>query len=279
MKIGIVGLGLMGGSIAAALKPRHRIYAYDIDPSAVAHALAKNIIDRGYAHPDEMLSLCDVVYLCLYPRDIAIFFAAHQAALSPGAIVIDIAGVKAAIVGQVLAILRSDVQFVFSHPIAGREKTGVVFSDPDIFKGANYVVVPTPGNTPESLATVHGLALEMGFRTVTDLSPEEHDAIIAYTSQLTHIISLALVNADDLNRETGNFIGDSYRDLTRIAMINAPLWSELFLENKENLLATIASFRAELDGYAALIANDDIEGLKNKMTEAKHRRARLEKGK
>ncbi len=279
MKIGIVGLGLMGGSIAAALKPRHRIYAFDIDPLAVTHALAKNIIDLGCARADELLSVCDVVYLCLYPRDVAEFFIAHQDAMKPGAIAVDIAGVKAAIVGDVLATLRPDVQFVFSHPIAGREKMGVVFSDPSIFEGANYVVVPTPGNSPEALETVRSLALEMGFGTVTDLTPEEHDAIIAYTSQLTHVIALAIVGADDATRETGKFIGDSYRDLTRIAMINAPLWSELFLENKKNLLAKIDSFRAELDCYAALIASDDIEGLKTKMAAAKRRRTLLEKGK
>jgi prephenate dehydrogenase len=151
MRIGIVGLGLMGGSIAAALKPRHEIYAYDLDPAAAAHALAKRVIDHGCAEPGPLLAVCDVVYLCLYPRSIAEFFIAHQRDMKSGAICVDIAGVKAAIVGDVLAALRPDLQFVFSHPVAGREKSGVAFADPALFKGANYIVVPTPGNTPEAL--------------------------------------------------------------------------------------------------------------------------------
>jgi len=279
MRIGIVGLGLMGGSIAAALKPRHTIYAYGIDPLAAPIAFAQGIIDHRATTPEELFRLCDVIYLCLYPRAVATFFEQHVGALRPGTICVDIAGVKAAIVDCIRAILRKDVQFVFSHPVAGREKSGVAYADPNIFKGANYIVVPTPENTPEALETVRQLARDMGFGAVTDLSAEEHDAIIAYTSQLTHVISLSIVDSDDGKFDTGRFIGDSYRDLTRIAMINAPLWSELFLENKKNLLARIDAFRTSLDDFENLLRNDDLDGLQMKMSEAKRRRSLLEKGK
>ncbi|MDP3131282.1 MAG: prephenate dehydrogenase [Bacillota bacterium] len=279
MRIGIVGLGLMGGSIAAALKPHHPIHAFDIDPLAATFALAKGIIDHRAETPEALFEACDVIYLCLYPRAVAAFFEQHVGALRPGTICVDIAGVKAAIIDGIRAHLRKDIQFVFSHPVAGREKIGVAFADPNIFKGANYIVVPTPENTPEALETVRSLAREMGFGNVTDLSAEEHDAIIAYTSQLTHVISLSIVDSDDGQFETGRFIGDSYRDLTRIAMINAPLWSELFLENKKNLLFRIDAFRTSLDAFEAMLRNDDLDGLQQKMTEAKRRRSLLEKGK
>lgn len=279
MRIGIVGLGLMGGSIAAALKPRHPIHAYDIDPQAVSLALSKGIIDVRAETPEDLFNACDVIYLCLYPRAVAAFFERYVAKLRPGTICVDIAGVKAAIVDGIRAHLRKDIQFVFSHPVAGREKVGVAFADPNIFKGANYIVVPTPENTKEALETVRSLAREMGFGNVTDLSAEEHDAIIAYTSQLTHVISLSIVDSDDGKFDTGRFIGDSYRDLTRIAMINAPLWSELFLENKENLLARIDAFRSSLDAFEEMLRSDDLDGLQQKMTEAKRRRSLLEKGK
>lgn len=279
MKIGIVGLGLMGGSIAAALKPHHEIHAFDINAEALSIALAKGIIDHAANTAVEVLSVCDVVYLCLYPRDIPDFVVKNVAAMRPGLILVDIAGVKRSIVEAVTGSLAPRVEFVFTHPIAGREKVGVANADPGIFKNANYVIVPTPGNTPQALATVRSLAQEMGFGRITDLSAEEHDAIIAYTSQLAHVLSLAMVESDDGAFDTGRFIGDSYRDLTRIAMINAPLWSELFLENKNNLLRRIRAFRNELDRYASLIEADDAVGLQAKMAEAKRRRALLEKGK
>jgi len=279
VRIGIVGLGLMGGSIAAALKPHHVIHAFDIDRAALSHALSKGIVDRVHDTPASLFRACEVVYLCLYPRAVAAFFAEHVADMLPGTICVDIAGVKSAILDDVRTHLVPGVQFVFSHPIAGREKSGVAFADPAIFRGANYVVVPTPENSPEALETVRSLAREMGFGTITDLSAEEHDAIIAYTSQLAHVLSLAMVESDDCRFDTGRFVGDSYRDLTRIAMINAPLWSELFLENKTNLLRRIEAFRTQLDRYAELIGSDDIESLKTKMAEAKRRRSLLEKGK
>ncbi|MFA5007079.1 MAG: prephenate dehydrogenase [Candidatus Izemoplasmatales bacterium] len=279
MRVGIVGLGLMGGSIAAALKPNHTILAYDIDPQAASLALAKGIVDRACAAPAELLGSCDVVYLCLYPRALLEFVDQNAATIRPGTVCADIAGVKSAIVEGVLARMPQGVQFVFSHPVAGREKTGVAYADPAIFRGANYIVVPTPANTVAALETIRSLAREMGFGNVTDLTVEEHDAIIAYTSQLTHAIALAIVDSDDGVFDTGRFIGDSYRDLTRIAMINAPLWSELFLENKDNLIARIDAFRASLDELERLLRSGDIHGLKLKMAEANRRRTLLEKGK
>jgi len=279
MTVGIVGLGLMGGSIAAALKPNHTILAYDIDPRATSLAVEKGIVDRACLVPADLLGACDVVYFCLYPRAIVEFFAAHAHEIRPGTVCVDIAGVKTAISEGVLDRVPKDVQFVFSHPVAGREKVGVAFADASIFRGANYIVVPTSANTPKALETVRTLAREMGFSSVTDLTASEHDAIIAYTSQLAHVIALAIVDSDDGRFDTGRFIGDSYRDLTRIAMINAPLWSELFLDNRDNLIDRIDAFRASLDEFERLLRNDDVVGLEAKMTEAKRRRALLEKGK
>jgi prephenate dehydrogenase len=279
MKIGVVGLGLMGGSVAAALKPHHEIHAYDIDCAALSTALERGFVDRAHDTPRSLLSVCDVVYLCLYPRDLCTFIADHAAEMRPGLIVAEIAGVKKTIMDTIGAISVPGVEIVFTHPIAGREKIGCSYADPAIFRNANYVIVPTDKNSSMALETIRSLAHEMGFGNVSDLTAEEHDAIIAYTSQLTHVRSLALVGSDDDAFDTGRFIGDSYRDLTRIAMINAPLWSELFLENKTNLLRRIRAFREELDRYEKMIESDDSQGLSAKMTEAGRRRRKLEGGK
>ena len=278
MKIGIVGLGLMGGSIASALKSRHEIFAYDLNPEAVDYAVSQGMIHRGCSTPQALFAVSEIIYLCLYPKEVVKFIQIYQKDLLPGTILVDISGVKQTLIRQVTEIIRPDIDVVFTHPVAGREKKGVAFAKAEIFVGANYIVVPTEKNTPSHLETVRRLALEMGFKTVSDLSAEDHDAIIAYTSQLTHVLSLALVDSDDLRLDTKRFIGDSYRDLTRIAMINEVLWTELFLANKNQLLERIKNFQTSLDKYVDLLETDDAAGLQQLMIETRTKRATIETG-
>lgn len=278
MRIGIVGLGLMGGSIASALKSHHEISAYDQDESALLFAMTNGLIDHAYTSSKELFENVDVVYLCIYPLAIIDFMKQHQREIPPGTVIVDIAGVKCNLIAQIEEFLRPDLDFVFSHPIAGREKIGVIFSKSSIFLEANYVIVPTKKNQPSNLQLVHDLALEMGFKTISYLSGEEHDSIIAYTSQLAHVLSLALVDSDDEHFDTKRFIGDSYRDLTRIAMINESLWSELLLSNRDHLLERIRHFQASLNKYVELLEKNDLPGLQKQMLEDRNKRANLEKG-
>ena len=159
--------------------------------------------------------------------------------------------------------------------MAGREKKGIDFASSDVFKGANYILTPTSKNKEENLKLVENLAYEIGFKRVKRISPEFHDEMIGFTSQLPHSLAVALVNSDLEGRDTGNFIGDSYRDLTRIANINEDLWSELFLGNKENLLKSIESFECELDKIKDAIKDDDKESLKKLFIKSTKRREKL----
>ena len=162
---------------------------------------------------------------------------------------------------DILAMLPEEIDFVFGHPMAGREKKGIDFASHQVFKGANYLITPTKKNKEKNIELIEGLAYEMGFKKVRRITPSFHDEMIGFTSQLPHAIAVALINSDEEGRDTGSFIGDSYRELTRIANINEDLWSELFLGNKDNLLKAINNFELELDLIKKAIHDYDIETL------------------
>ncbi len=269
MNIGIVGLGLMGGSIASALKERHNVFGYDIKETSMSYALSRGFVTRVFANPPEMFELSDVLYLCLYPRDCVRFLREWQDLIKAGTVVIEISGIKSLLIESTSPFLSSDYDLVFTHPVAGREKSGVEFSDMNIFFGQKYLIVPTASNQEKNLVLVEKLAKEMGFGFVGRLGAEDHDDIIAYTSQLAHVLALALVDSDDGVFATGHYIGDSYRDLTRIAMINDTLWSELMIENKDHLLKKIDALQASLSAYRDLIASGNYSRLAEKMRKAK----------
>jgi prephenate dehydrogenase len=278
MKIGIIGLGLMGGSIAKALKSQHEIHALDHNPQTIEFALSNHIIDYGYQDKIEFFNAVQIVYICLYPRALVKFIKEAKNDILPGTVLIEISGVKTSVVNALEPYIDNRFELIYTHPVAGREKIGVASSSASIFTNANYIITPLDRNTTKNLELVDSLARSMGFTSVSYLSPEKHDEIIAYTSQLTHILSLALVLSDDQSFETVKFIGDSYRDLTRIAMINAPLWSELFMENKEILLKKIKNFKKTLEKYENCLESVDETQLIELMTAAKDIRLGMEKG-
>lgn len=277
MNIGIVGLGLMGGSIAKALYGQYDIHAFDKDADAIDYALKHQIIDYGYSDIKAFFNATDIVYLCLYPRTLVDFMKNNAIYIKKDTVLIEISGVKTELVRLLSPYIDHRFDFIFSHPIAGREKVGVASSKMSIFINANYVICPTDHNKTENLELTEKLAKTMGFSNISYLSPEKHDEIIAYTSQLTHVLSLALVQSDTQSYDTSKFIGDSYRDLTRIAMINAPLWAELFLENRDNLLKRIDNFKKVLSEYESSLINNDSEKLIDLMHSAKEIRLSLEK--
>ncbi|XMB86899.1 prephenate dehydrogenase [Mycoplasmatota bacterium WC44] len=276
MKIGIVGLGLIGGTYAKNLIQKYEIFGIDKDDKSLRYAEENNFITKGYVNPSDILNQLDIVFICLYPTDIYKFIKENTNYFKPGAVITDAAGIKSKLVSEIEDVLPNNIDFVFAHPIAGREKIGVYHSNKDIFKNGNYVITPTNRNKKDNIKLIENLAYEIGFKSVSFVTPEVHDKIIAYTSQLTHVIALALVNSDNFELDIKKFIGDSYKDLTRIAKINTNLWSELFLGNKENLVDKIDSFILYMRKYKEYLENNDTENLIDLMNDANVKRTLLD---
>ena len=274
----IVGLGLMGGSYAMALKRLgYTVTAIDTDKDSIEYAVNNSIIDRGSTTVDkELIGAADAVVFALYPKTFVEWIDRYQQYLKPGIFITDVTGVKGCIVYKIQDMLREDVEFIASHPMAGREVSGVKNSSDMIFRDANYIVVPTKKNTPEAVEWCMMLGRILGFRKISVLSPEEHDSMIAYVSQLTHCIAISLMTGTDLEH-VENFTGDSFRDLTRIARINENMWSELFLMNKDSLILQMDRFIDELTQIRQLIVDNDTEGLKEKMRLSTEKRMRFDK--
>ena len=270
----IVGLGLMGGSYARALKRLgYHVSAIDSRESAIEYALEQGIIHQGSTQVDEaMVSAADTVIFALYPGVFREWIETWQHLFKPGAMLTDVTGVKACIVYDIQAMLRSDVEYIAAHPMAGREVCGVENSDDRMFRDANYIVVATEKNTPEAIDWCKSLGQVLGFSRISVLSPEEHDRMIGFVSQLTHCIAIALMTCSD-NRHLVDYTGDSFRDLTRIARINDVMWSELFLLNREPLVEEIDVFMGELEEIRELLVRGDREGLQEKMRLSTVRRA------
>ena len=277
-KILIVGLGLLGGSYAKALRRfGFHISALTLEQSSVDYAIKENIIDEGSTELDEkMIGDADLVIFALYPHVFVEWIEKNQALLKSGALITDVTGVKRSIVYKIQDMLRPDVEFIPAHPMAGREVSGVENSTDRMFSGANYIVTPTEKNTPEAVQTCMELGRLLGFSNVTTLSPEEHDEMIGFLSQLTHCIAITLMTCND-KENMEKFTGDSFRDLTRIARINDLMWSELFVENKDVLLEQMDMFMNKFNELKLMLQNDDIEGMRAMMRHSTERRALFDK--
>ena len=274
----IVGLGLIGGSYAMALSKRGcKVNAITLNQADIDYAVEKGIIDRGTTDIDaEMIREADIVVFALYPTVFVEWIKKHQGLFKPNTIITDVTGVKGSVVDAVQSILRDDVEFIAAHPMAGREQSGVEFSDDRVFCGANYIVTPTEKNTPEAIEICKELGRALGFERISELSPDRHDDMIAFLSQLTHCIAVSLMtsNGED-NME--KYTGDSFRDLTRIAKINEVMWSELFLMNKEALLKQMDCFEAEFNKLRQYIVEDKREEMQDMMRRSTERRKKFDK--
>ncbi len=273
MKILIVGLGLMGGSYAAALtREGYCVSAVSDDRDSVEYALKKGIIKNGAWTVDEkIVSEADVVIFALYPHTFIEWVREHGNLIKTGAVVTDVTGVKCGIVDRIQELLKPGAEFIAAHPMAGREVCGVRNSDPDIFKGANYIIVPTGKNTPGAIELCRNLGEILGFERITELSPKKHDEMVAFVSQLTHCIAVSLMCACD-DPELVRYTGDSFRDLTRIANINDVMWSELFLTNRVSLLEEMDRYRSSFDKLYGYIKTGDREGIREMMRISSARR-------
>ena len=277
-KILIVGLGLLGGSYAKILKRfGFHVSAITLEQSSIDYAIKEKIIDEGSIELDKkLIGEADLVIFALYPHIFVEWVRQNQQLLKSGALLTDVTGVKRSIVYQIQDMLRPDLEFIAAHPMAGRELSGVENSTDKMFIGANYIVTPTERNTHEAIQTCMELGKLLGFSNVTTLSPEEHDEMIGFLSQLTHCIAITLMTCN--NKENmEKFTGDSFRDLTRIARINDLMWSELFVANKDVLLEQMNLFMDKFNELKTMLETEDIDGMRKMMRHSTERRALFDK--
>ncbi len=274
----IVGLGLMGGSYAMGFKKLgFKISAIARRQETIDYAIENNIIDEGFTGPDpKALGKADIIVFGLYPQIFIDWIKDNQQHFKKGALLTDVTGVKGSVVYEVQSALRDDVEFIAAHPMAGKEVYGVENADDRIFHGANYIVTPTSKNTPEAIEDCLEIGRLLGFANVSVLTPEKHDEMIGFVSQLTHCIAVTLMNCcDDENLK--NYTGDSFRDLTRIARINDKMWSELFIMNKPALLHQMHRFEDQFDRLKAALLNGDEQTMREMMQISTTRRALFDK--
>ncbi len=274
----IVGLGLLGGSYAKGLKNiGFKVNAITLNQDDIDYAIENKIIDCGSTQIDhKIIGDADVVVMALYPHIFIEWIRDNQQYFKSGAIITDVTGVKGQVVETVQSMLRPDVEFIAAHPMAGKEVSGVKNSDPSIFSGANYIVVPTEKNTDDAIELCKNLGKMLGFRRVSTLSVADHDKMIAFLSQLTHCIAVSLMCCAD-TEGMEKYTGDSFRDLTRIARINDEMWSELFLSNKDDLLAEMERFKDTFQELYEKIKASDREGMREMMRCSTVRRGLFDK--
>lgn len=276
-KILIVGLGLMGGSYAEALTfAGYEVGAIDVKQSAIDYAAEKGMIRHGRSFPDgDYIGEFDIVIFALYPHIFINWIKDNQRFLKSGALLTDVTGVKGSVVYEVQNILRDDIEFIGAHPMAGRETSGVENAKREIFDGANYIVTPTDKNSEEAIVACKELGRTLGFKNISVLTPEKHDEMIGFLSQLTHCIAVSLMVCKDTD-ELAEYTGDSFRDLTRIAKINDEMWSELFSLNKRELISQMELFEEKFKCLKESIERDDTESVRAMMRLSTERRKRCE---
>lgn len=269
MKIAIIGLGLIGGSIARRLRGFHSctIAAYNRTEESLNLAVSDGVIDEAYKTPGEAMKDADLIIMCLYPQLNIDFVRDNLDMIKDGAVITDVTGVKGFIIREMKKILPDTVDFIGGHPMAGREVGGYKSSTDTLFDNAPYIITPDKTNAPENVQLIRDMAKYIGCRVVVTTTPDEHDSIIAYTSQLMHIVAVALCDNPLLER-SGSFAGGSLQDCTRIAVINEKMWSELFVENKEHLAERITEFQDCLEKIKSAVLDEDRDTLETIMKHA-----------
>lgn len=277
-KILIVGLGLIGGSYAQGLKRiGYEVGALARRQETIDYALEHKLIDHGSIEIDkDYVSSFDIIIFALYPKVFIQWIEKYQDYFKAGAIISDVTGVKRNLVSKIQSILREDLEFVPAHPMAGREVYGVENSDSRIFHGSNFIITPSDKNSQEAINTIKDLALLLGFKNISVISPEVHDEMIGFLSQLTHCIAVSLMTCKDSDKLV-EYTGDSFRDLTRIARINENMWTELFIENKDELLSQMELFSKKFEELKTALKDEDIETMKKIMILSTQRRAQFDK--
>lgn len=276
----IIGLGVIGGGYAEALtKEGYNVSCITKEQKDIDYAISHSIIKYGTTTLEpELIKKSQLVIFAVYPKVFIEWIKENQNLFSSGTLLTDVTGVKTSVVDKVQSILRADLEYIPAHPMAGRESSGVEFADSNVFKGANYIVTPTEKNSQEAIDVCMELGRILGFSKISQLTPQEHDKMIAFLSQLTHCIAVSLMTCNN-SPNLEKYTGDSFRDLTRIAKINDKMWSELFLMNKSELLAEMDGFISQFNHFKKLIENDEQEELRKIMQLATKRRMLFDKPK
>lgn len=271
MTVGVVGLGLIGGSLAKAYHAAgHRVLAYDLDPSVTAFAQLAGAVDG--ALDAETVGQCELLLLAVYPGAAAAYLEEHAARLSETAVVIDCCGIKREICAAGFRLAEQHgFLFVGGHPMAGTHFSGFKYSRATLFQGAPMVLVPPRFDDMQLIDRVCSLLEPLKFGHFSVTTAEEHDKMIAFTSQLAHVVSNAYVKSPTAEKQKG-FSAGSYRDLTRVAWLNAPMWTELFLDNRDNLLAEVDTLIGELKQYRTALAENDAQTLCRLLEDGKKRK-------
>ena len=271
----IVGLGLIGGSMARALRgfEGYDLVGVDVSQPTLRYAVENGIVDAAEEDPVRALAEGDLVFLCLHPRGIVDFMAQHRDHFKPGAMVTDVCGVKGAVL-EGARVLPDTVSFLGGHPMAGTEFSGIQHSLANMFRGAHYILTPNSQSSPEHIALMERVARHIGCADVVKTTPERHDAIIAYTSQMMHVIAVSVCDDENLFQYQG-FEGDSFRSCTRVAALDVPLWTQLFSMNAPALCAALEHLEDHLRQYRQAIQAGDCGLLSEKLAFSAARKRKM----
>ncbi|WP_409966842.1 prephenate dehydrogenase/arogenate dehydrogenase family protein [Bengtsoniella intestinalis] len=273
MTIGIVGLGLIGGSMAKAIKNRtsHTVFGCDINAETMTMARISGAID-GELNPDT-LPQCDVVLLSIFPHATIEWVKSNAAIIAKGAIVVDLCGVKRLMVEALNPIAQENgFIYVGGHPMAGLERSGFTAAKEDLYVGASMIVTPNEHTGVTVLETLKALFLDLGFANLTFSTPEEHDRIISYTSQLAHIASSAYVKSPEAQQRRG-FSAGSFRDMTRVARLDEKMWTELFMADNDFLTEELELYIGHLQQYLVALKDKDAPAMEALLKEGRELKA------
>ncbi len=276
MNIGIVGLGLIGGSLAKSAKKNtdYRVYGANRSRTVVDYALLSGIIDGELN--EKTIKECDVIFISLYPESTVKYMEDNAKLFKKGAIVIDCAGIKRSVCEKGFELAaQNGFTFIGGHPMAGTQYSGIKNAKDNMFKTATFVLVPKQGEDVTVLGKARDVIIDIGFARINIMSAEKHDRLIAFTSQLAHVVSNAYVKSPSANEHNGISAG-SYRDLTRVAYLNETMWTELFLENGDNLVRELDTLIGELSKYRDAIKANDPDTLKQLLKEGREAKERID---
>ncbi len=269
MNIGVVGLGLIGGSLCKAIKAytHHSVWGEDRDEAVLSSALEFGAIDGRL--DGRALAGCDLVLSALYPADTIAYVRTHLDLFQPGCILLDVCGVKGVVCRGIREVIAGrDLVFIGGHPMAGREFSGFAVSDQDLFQGASMILTPDADLDRDVLRRVSDFILSLGFGRVINTTPEFHDRMIAYTSQLPHVIASSYVKSPNCRFQLG-FTGGSFEDMSRVAKLNEGMWTELFLDNPDHLVEEIDTLVENLKEIRNAIDRRDAERLRSLLAQGR----------
>lgn len=273
MNVGIVGLGLIGGSMAKSTKARtgHTVWGADLDKETMTMARMCGAIDAPLT--DENLPQCDLILVAIRPAAAVEWVRTHASLIAPSAILVDLCGVKRTVVSAITPIARErGFAYIGGHPMAGRERGGFTASSEDLYVGASMILTPDQRTDMQLLETLKAFFLDLGFAGLTFSDPEEHDRIIAFTSQLAHIASSAYVKSPEAQRRRG-FSAGSFQDMTRVARLDEDMWTELFLDDADYLTTELDELIVHLREYADAIRAHDAQALRALLRDGREKKA------